>query len=218
MFTGLVETTGRIAARTARGSGQRIVVASDLGPLELGESISVNGACLTVAAMRTGQFEVDASTETLEKTTLGGLAVGSRVNLERAVRLADRLGGHLVSGHVDGVAEVAQTSEAGEALRVTLRAPDDLLPFIAPKGSVTLDGVSLTVNALRPEGFELMLIPHTLSVTTLGGMTAGRQLNLEVDLIARYVVHYLRATAGDGVPAGSRGLEAALRQAGFLTD
>lgn len=218
VFTGLVETTGRIVTRAQRGSGQRITVQSELGVLELGESISVSGACLTVAAMRGDQFDADVSTETLERTTLGGLGVGSRVNLERAVRLSDRLGGHLVSGHVDGIAAVRETSPAGDALRVRVRAPETLLPFIAPKGSVTLDGVSLTVNALWSQGFELMLIPHTLGVTTLGTIAAGRQLNLEVDLVARYVVHYLRATAGSGAPDESGGLETALRRSGFLNE
>ena len=194
MFTGLVEATGMLAARAPRGPGFRLSIASELSALVLGESISVNGACLTVTAIDGGRFEADISVETAERTTLGRLATGAELNLERSLRAGDRLGGHLVSGHVDGVARVRELCPAGEALRVGVEAPQPLRRYIAEKGSVTLDGVSLTVNAVTDEQFEIMLIPHTLAVTNLKALRAGAELNLEVDLVARYVLHYLEST------------------------
>jgi riboflavin synthase len=188
-------------------------IEAELGPLSLGESVSVNGACLTVAQHFAGGFEADVSLETVERTTLGSLAPGDLVNLERSLALGDRLGGHLVSGHVDGVADVTALSDAGEAMRVTLRAPPGLLPFIAEKGSVTLEGVSLTVNRVAGAEFEVMLIPHTREVTNLREMPIGRKLNLEVDLLARYVVRYLEATQGRTESTAS--LADALTRAGF---
>ena len=215
MFTGLVETTGQLRTRTRRGTGFRVEIATSLGPLSLGESVSVNGACLTVVDQDSSGFAADVSAETHERTTLGALAVGDPVNLERALAAGDRLGGHLVTGHVDGVATVAELSKEGDATRVLVEAPRDLLPFIAEKGSVALDGVSLTVNRVQGTRFELMLIPHTLAVTTLRTLSAGRRLNLEVDLVARYVVRYLAATGGGSGPGG---LEETLRRAGYLGD
>jgi riboflavin synthase len=212
VFTGLVEAMGRIARRTPRGTGVRMAVEAALGELSLGESIAVNGACLTVVTHDARGFEADVSVETLERTTLGGLAPGSVVNLERAMLPTTRLGGHLVSGHVDGVGTVRSVAAAGEAQRVEVEPPSDLLPFIAEKGSITLDGVSLTVNRLVGNRFELMLIPHTMAVTTLSGIAPGRKANLEVDLVARYVVRYL--TARNEPTEG--GLEGALRRAGFV--
>lgn len=217
VFTGLVEATGRLTRRTHRGPGYRIAIACELRPLTLGESISVSGACLTVTEIVPSGFEADVSVETNDRTVLGDLAPGGLVNLERSLRVGDRLGGHLVSGHVDGVAEVTAVEPAGEARRVVLRAPRELLAYIAPKGSVTLDGVSLTVNAvLPPDGFEIMLIPHTLRATTLGSIAPGRRLNLEVDVIARYVVRYLQVTSPEGAPsavAASENAESALARA-----
>lgn len=191
MFTGLVETTGKLEHRAPRGPGFALAIACELGPLELGESIAVNGACLTVARLTAGGFEADVSLETVERTTLGSVEVGADLNLERSLRLGDRLGGHLVSGHVDGIARVLDSEPAGEALRVRIEAPEALRRFIAAKGSVTLDGVSLTVNGVFESGFEIMLVPHTLSVTNLKALRAGTEHNLEIDLLARYVVHYL---------------------------
>ena len=191
MFTGLVEATGRLESRTARGPGFRLSIATGLQALELGESIAVNGACLTVTNIDGGRFDADISVETADKTTLGRISVGAELNLERSMQLGDRLGGHLVSGHVDGIARVREVAPAGDALRVKLEAPEPLRPFIAAKGSVCLDGVSLTVNAVSQEAFEIMLIPHTLKVTNLKALRADSELNLEVDLLARYVVHYL---------------------------
>ncbi|MFZ5895788.1 MAG: riboflavin synthase [Myxococcota bacterium] len=213
MFSGLVQSTGVIAARVARGPGFRMSLTADLGALTLGESVAVSGVCLTVAATTKSGFEADVSAETVDKTTLGRLANGARVNLERALALGDRLGGHLVQGHVDGVALVEHSEPVGEALRVVVKPPKSLQRFIAPKGSICLDGVSLTVNATQSGTFEVMLIPETLQRTTLQGVQRGRELNLEVDLLARYAVHWLESTSGS---ESSGGLEQALARAGYL--
>jgi riboflavin synthase len=215
MFSGLVQATGVISARAARGPGLRLGISSELGRLTLGESVAVNGVCLTVAACTQHGFEADVSGETVQRTTLSELSNGARVNLERALALGDRLGGHLVQGHVDGVAEVLRSEPVGEALHVFVRPPAELARFIAPKGSICLDGVSLTVNASQPAVFEVMLIPETLSRTTLQGVSRGRKLNLEVDLLARYAVHWLESSAGRG---SSDALEKALARAGFLSE
>lgn len=193
MFTGIVQGDGRVIAIAPIDGGVRLVLEAPLGALALGESVSVNGACLTVAALSPNGFAADLSRETLERTSLGALVPGSRVNLERALTLADRLGGHLVSGHVDGLARVASVEAVGETRRVHFECPRPLLRYIAEKGSVALDGVSLTVNAVSADGFCVMLIPHTLSMTTLGDLAPGRQLNLEVDQVARYVARFLEA-------------------------
>jgi riboflavin synthase len=207
MFSGLVAAVGRVERVDAVESGARLVVASPLGPFALGESISVSGACLTVAALVPGGFAADLSRETLARTTLGRLVPGNAVNLERALALGERLGGHLVSGHVDGLARVLRLEPEGGALGVTLEAPAPLLRFVAEKGSVTLDGVSLTVNGVSGTCFEVMLIPHTLEVTTLGALAVGRELNLEVDLVARYVARWL-----EGAPAAGDALVPDLRR------
>ena len=193
MFTGLVEKTGTIRERTRRGPGYRLVVETDLAGVQLGESIAVNGACLTVARLTGRGFEADVSLETAERTTLGELVVGSTVNLERALRLGDRMGGHLVSGHVDGIAETQSVEPAGEGRRVSVRYPELLAPYIAEKGSIALDGVSLTINHVHGSELTVMLVPHTWGVTNLRALAPGRRLNLEVDLLARYVVRYLSA-------------------------
>jgi riboflavin synthase len=159
-----------------------------------GESIAVSGACLTVVAPGAESFEADVSLETAEKTTLGRVAVGSELNLERSLRVGDRLGGHWVSGHVDGVARVESIAEHGEAWQVSVAFPPELRRFLAPKGSVALDGVSLTVNELGALSFQVMLIPHTRQITHFEHLALGTELNLEVDLVARYLVSYLEAT------------------------
>ncbi|MGC4090607.1 MAG: riboflavin synthase [Polyangiaceae bacterium] len=215
MFSGLVQATGTIAARSARGPGLRLAISADLGELTLGESVAVSGVCLTVVTQSARGFEADVSAETVERTTLGTLASGARVNLERALALGDRLGGHLVQGHVDGVARVERSERVGDALRVVVRPPAELVRFIAPKGSICLDGVSLTVNVCKGGVFEVMLIPETLERTTLAGIGAGRELNLEVDLLARYAVHWLESTSSAGA---SGGLESALARAGFMSE
>ena len=205
MFTGLVETTGTLRARDRRGPGYRLAVQSGLRGIHIGESVAVNGACLTATAVSGSSFEADLSLETAALTTLGRLPLGSAVNLERALQLGSRLGGHLVSGHVDGLARVEQVSTAGEALRVSLKFPEKLAAFVAEKGSVALDGVSLTVNGVSETTFEVMLVPHTRAATNLDRIEPGREMNLEVDLLARYVVRYLTAghAAWDGGQSAS---------------
>jgi riboflavin synthase len=220
VFTGLVQATGGIEARSVRGPGLRLAVRSDLTALELGESVSVNGACLTVVAATRGRFEADISRETAAVTTLGMLPIGTPVNLERSLRLSDRLGGHLVSGHVDASVGVLSVEPAGEARRVVVALPRSLAAFVAPKGSVALDGVSLTVNDVGPDCFSVMLIPETLRATTLGALDPGRQLNLEVDLLARYAVRWLEVSGAARTeldPAGAAdGLRAALERSGWM--
>jgi riboflavin synthase len=190
MFTGIVQDLGRIVSREMRGVDARLVISSkqlDLANTAIGDSISVQGVCLTVTSLTADSFSADVSHETLSLTTLGQLEVGSAVNLEPALRAGDRLGGHLVSGHVDGIAHVASTGRDGDSLRVRVTVPDDLARYIARKGSVTLDGVSLTVNEVEGATFGVNLIPHTKVVTTLGKLQPGARLNLEVDQMARYV-------------------------------
>jgi len=189
MFTGLVAVLGTLEGRSPRGPGARLDIHArfDDGPLELGESIAIDGACLSVDAIASDGFEVDASAETLARTTLGKLQPGARVHLERALRVGDRLGGHLVTGHVDGVGSVVERRPLGEAVWMKLRAPVELARFVAEKGSISIDGVSLTVNAVSADRFEIVLIPHTLERTKLGALGAGDAVNVEVDLIARYV-------------------------------
>jgi len=198
MFTGLVETTGKLVARSPRGPGARLLVAAPLGALALGESISVSGVCLTVDAITKDGFEADASAETLAKTTLGALALGARVNLERALRLDSRLGGHIVSGHVDGVGALVSREPLGDAERVVFRAPAELMRFIAPKGSIAVDGVSLTVNSVKDETFAVAIIPRTQKETLLGDVAPGGAVNLEIDLLARYVLRLMQASTGQG--------------------
>ena len=189
MFTGLVQEVGRIRAATIQGGDQRLEVEFGSLPaerLQPGASVSVDGVCLTVAALGSTTFIADVSAETLRVTTLGSRQAGSRVNLEPALRAGDALGGHWVSGHVDGLAEVTGTSRDARSLRVELLAPREFARYIARKGSVTLDGVSLTVNDVNGSAFSINLIPHTLEVTTLGALAPGAKLNLEIDLLARY--------------------------------
>jgi riboflavin synthase len=197
----------------------RLGIQHPLGKLELGESVAINGVCLTVVESNTTRFVVDVSQETLQVTALSRASTGGELNLERALRLGDRLGGHLVSGHVDGLAQVRSLQQAGQASAVEFSAPTALLVFVATKGSVTLDGVSLTVNRVQDDGFEVMLIPHTRAVTTLGKLAIGSQVNLEVDLLARYVCRYLdmRGQSPSLRPgAASAGLEEALKRSGLM--
>jgi riboflavin synthase len=196
MFTGLVEGVGRVLALEPRGGDLRLRIGVGTLPFDgvaLGESIAVSGVCLTVIAFDATSFDADASTETLSLTTLGGLAVGHAVNLERAMRPTDRLGGHLVSGHVDGLGRVLSVHDDARAQRWRFAAPAALLKYIAVKGSICVDGVSLTVNAVDGEGFEVALIPHTVSHTAFATTRVGDAVNLEVDLVARYVERLLSA-------------------------
>jgi riboflavin synthase len=201
MFTGLIEGVGTLAAREDRGGDARLRI--DVGSLPwlgggasdviLGESIAVNGACMTVVEFDAESFAFDASTESLALTTLGRLPIGARVNLERAMRASDRLGGHLVTGHVDGIGQVLDIREDARAQRWRIAAPPELMRYIARKGSICVDGVSLTVNAVDEAGFEVALIPHTVAHTAFAATRAGDVVNLEIDLVARYVERLLAA-------------------------
>lgn len=194
MFTGIVETLGRVARRDRRDGGARLTLATarPLPRLALGESISVDGACLTVTARRGRRFTVDVSPETLRRTTLGGLVPGARVNLERALRVGDRLGGHVVLGHVDGVGHLRSIHPEGEWLLYRFAAPNALAPYLVEKGSIAVDGVSLTVFACRRGAFTVALIPHTLAKTTLGDRRPGDRVNLEADVLLKHIAHMLR--------------------------
>ena len=198
MFTGLIQGVGRLAAREPMQGDVRLRVEVGSLPFEQvqpGESIAINGACMTVVEFDAASFGVDASSETLSLTTLGTLPLGAAVNLERAMRPSDRLGGHLVSGHVDGLGRVQRIADDGRAQRWHFTAPASLLRYIARKGSICVDGVSLTVNAVDGEGFEVALIPHTISHTAFATTALGDAVNLEVDLVARYVERLLSAEA-----------------------
>jgi riboflavin synthase len=190
MFTGIVEELGSVRSVTANEGGARFVFESEivLDDIELGASIAVNGCCLTVTAHDETTWSADAVIETLARTNLGGLAAGDGVNLERPVRLADRLGGHMVQGHVDatGTVRSREPQPDGSEL-ITIDAPDDVLRYVVHKGSITVDGVSLTVARRADDGFAVALIPHTLAVTTLGARAPGDRVNLEADLIAKYI-------------------------------
>lgn len=192
MFTGIVTGLGTVRTMTPNGDGRdmRLVIAtpwSNTTDIPRGASIACSGACLTAVAVGADWFAVDASAETLSKTTLGAWRVGSRVNLERPMRVGDELGGHIVAGHVDGVAEVLAAEPVHGSVRWTFRVPDPLARFIAPKGSVAIDGVSLTVNEVRGPEFAVNVIPHTAAVTTFGFLKPGDPVNIEIDTVARYV-------------------------------
>ena len=193
MFTGIITDLGRVQ-RLRRGDLLDLTIATafDISATPIGASIACSGACLTVVAVEPGAFSVQASLETLACTTLRRWEVGMPVNLERSLRLGDELGGHLVLGHVDGVARIVERRSEAESVRFIVEVPIELSPFIAPKGSVALDGVSLTVNELAQDRFGVNIIPHTLSCTTFGQAQPGQQMNLEIDLIARYVARLLR--------------------------
>jgi riboflavin synthase len=194
VFTGIVAMTGRVERLERRDRGARLTLTTrrPLPRLALGESIAVNGACLTVVAPRGRRFSVDVSPETLRRTTLGTLAAGARVNLERALRMGDRLGGHIVLGHVDGVGRVRAIRPEGEWLLYRFTTPPALAPYLVEKGSIAVDGVSLTVFACRGNTFTVALIPHTLAETTLGARHPGDVVNLEADVLLKHIARMLR--------------------------
>lgn len=192
MFTGIIEAVGSVQAAKAAGAGQRVTLNAgvlDLADVKAGDSIAVNGVCLTVTGLATRQLEFDVSHETLDCTI--GFSSGTRVNLEKSLRLADRFGGHLVSGHVDGVGSVVRFDPVGDNRLLVIETPHELAKYIARKGSVAVNGVSLTVNAVDRGKFEINLIPHTLRATNLDGLVAGAKVNLEVDMLARYAERFL---------------------------
>ena len=188
MFTGIVTDIGTLRALERRGDLRaRIATGYDTAGIDMGASIACDGVCLTVVGLGSDWFDVDISAETVSKTNLDAWTEGKRLNLERALKVGDELGGHIVSGHVDGVAEIIAMAEEGGSTRVTLRAPEGLARFIAPKGSVALNGTSLTVNEVNGPDFGINFIPHTKSVTTWGDAALGDRVNLEIDTLARYV-------------------------------
>ena len=200
MFTGIIQSVGRVAAVEPRGGDLHLVIdASELASridaqrLAVGESVAVNGCCLTVLEPAAGRFSADVSRESLALTTLGDLAAGDPVNLEPALRAGDPLGGHLMSGHVDGRAQVVSLQRDARSMRVVIEVPEAFARFIAPKGSVGLDGISLTVNEVTGRRFGVNLIPHTVEVTTFGSLREGQWVNLEVDPMARYLERLLAA-------------------------
>jgi riboflavin synthase len=213
MFTGLVEGVGKITEVRRMAEGLRLAVTPPfpVAELALGESMAVSGACLTVAAIRDRAFQVDVSPETLARSTLSAKQVGDRVNLERALRLGDRLGGHLVTGHVDGLGVLKERRQGPDHLELAFELPPPLAPLVIEKGSIAVDGVSLTVNALRGRVFTVNIIPYTAKDTTLDGLKVGDRVNLETDIIGKYVARLLAAR----LPAESELTEAFLERHGF---
>ena len=222
MFTGIIEAVGEIAELRAQGGDLRLRVRTgklDLSDVRPGDSVAVSGVCLTAVELPGDGFWADVSGETLGRTALGGLRPGDRVNLEKALTPTTRLGGHLVSGHVDGLGEVSRFYQDARSWRLHVRAPQNLARYIAEKGSICVDGVSLTVNGVGDVGgaeFDLNIVPHTLSMTTIADYQVGRKVNLEVDVIARYLERLLIGGSG-GADAAAGGVSAELlRQRGFL--
>ena len=219
MFTGIIESIGKIAKMEKHGGDVRLHIATgklDLSDVALGDSIAVNGVCLTAVVLPGDGFVADVSNETLSLTSLGQLSTGSPVNLEKALTMSTRLGGHLVSGHVDGLGEVIAKSEDARSIRFTVKAPDELAKYIAHKGSITVDGTSLTVNAVKGAKFELNIVPHTAQETIMSEYEVGRKVNLEVDLVARYLERLLLGDkAADANAEGGLNMQK-LMEAGFV--
>jgi len=219
MFTGIIESIGKIAKMEQRGGDVRLHIATgklDLSDVALGDSIAVNGVCLTAVVLPGDGFVADVSNETLSLTSLGQLSTGSPVNLEKALTMSTRLGGHLVSGHVDGLGEVIAKSEDARSIRFTVKAPDELAKYIAHKGSITVDGTSLTVNAVKGAEFELNIVPHTAQETIMSEYEVGRKVNLEVDLVARYLERLLLGDkAANAYAEGGLNMQK-LMEAGFV--
>lgn len=218
MFTGIIAATGFISEVQPKGADTRLRINTgklDLSDVQLGDSIAVNGVCLTVVELPGDGFWADVSQETLSKTTLAKAAQGTKVNLEKALTPTTRLGGHLVSGHVDGIGEVVSREPAGRSVHFRLRAPKELARYIAQKGSICVDGISLTVNAVEQQTFDLNIVPHTLAETTMADFETGREVNLEVDIIARYLERMLSSDGVQAVDSGRISKEF-LAQNGFI--
>lgn len=219
MFTGIIQAVGRIAAIEPKGADMRLYVQTgklDLTDVALGDSIAVSGVCLTAIELPGDGFWADVSNETLQRTALGAVVSGSQVNLEKALTPASRLGGHLVSGHVDGVGVVCERRDDGRSVRFRLQAPDELARYIAEKGSICIDGVSLTVNAVQGAQFDINIVPHTLQATTLEAYRVTQRVNLEVDLIARYLERLLLGDQAASPVQGGRISPEFLAEHGFL--
>lgn len=199
MFTGIVEGMGTVTAVQRTGEMLRLTIAppAALTDMVVGDSICVNGACLTVSALGHGGFQADCSPETLERTTVGSLRPSDEVNLERALKMSDRLGGHLVTGHVDARGSVGEVTRGAGSLEVTIKVPRELAPYLVVKGSVAVDGISLTVSEVGVDTFTVAVIPYTAENTTLGKRQAGDGVNIEVDIIGKYVKRFLEKTQGD---------------------
>ncbi len=193
MFTGIIEGLGKITGIRPAGEGKRLALASDfpLTDSKIGDSIAVNGACLTAVMISKSRFEVDVSPETLDKTILKNIKINDRVNIERALRLSDRLDGHLVSGHIDGTGRITHKSRKGNAILVGFSVDHSLARFMIPKGSVAIDGISLTINTCDEQNFEISIIPHTAEITTIGIKNIGDAVNIETDMIGKYVENFL---------------------------
>ena len=217
MFTGIIEATGHIAAIKRSGQDAQLTIQSDtldFSDVKLGDSIASNGVCLTVASLAAHSFTADVSGETLSRTLFGSYQTGQRINLEKALLPTTRLGGHLVSGHVDGIAIVSKVEKTGQSWQIYLQSPDELSRYIAEKGSVTIDGISLTVNELTTNGFRLTIVPHTARETTIQALQAGSKVHLEVDLLARYIERLLQGKQA-AAPASHVTMNL-LQQSGFL--
>ena len=213
MFTGIVEELGVVARRDPSGAFQRLALRASqvLEDMKIGDSINIDGACQTVVEVSGGEFAVESVEETLRRTTLGGLRVGDRVNLERAMRLGDRLGGHLVSGHVEGIGRILKREERPHNTVLTIGLPEELSRYVVPKGSIAVDGISLTVASVPDGAFAVSIIPHTLRHTTLGERRSGDRVNLETDMIAKYVERLVERPFG----STSRLSEEWLKRMGF---
>jgi riboflavin synthase len=219
MFTGIIQAIGRVESLESRGGDLRLTINSgqlDLDDVVLGDSIATNGICLTVIELTGQGFKADVSRETIKLTTLHQLKSASPVNLEKALTLNTRLGGHLVSGHVDGVGEILSRSDDARSIRFSVAAPNELAKYIAHKGSICVDGVSLTVNGVNGSQFELNLVPHTLQETIMDGYQAGTQVNLEVDLIARYLERLMMGELAAEKNTTMGVTEALLMERGFI--
>jgi riboflavin synthase len=219
MFTGIIEGLGTLSGIQSSGQGRRLTLTADfdLSQTRIGDSIAVNGACLTAVELGKRRFAADVSPETLSRTTLGKAVVGERVNLERALRLSDRLDGHLVSGHIDGTGIIHRREPAGNAVIVTVQVPESLSRYMIQKGSVAVDGISLTINQCSAGYFEVSIIPHTAGLTTIGFKPVGASVNIETDMIGKYVERFLMPHRPSQEPEAKGGLDMQfLARSGFL--
>ena len=206
MFTGIIEGLGAISAIRSAGRGKRLTIESDfdLDQTKIGDSICVSGACLTAVKIDRRNFEVDISPETLQMTTFSQARVGERVNLERALRLSDRIDGHLVSGHIDGIGQIRQRETLGNAIIVTIEVAESMARYMIVKGSVAVDGISLTINTCSPDSFSVSIIPHTADLTTIGFKNKRDPVNIENDMIGKYVERFMNGVSGRGKDAAEK--------------
>ena len=221
MFTGIIEGLGAVSALRSTGQGRRMTVEADfdLNQTKIGDSLCVSGACLTAVKIDGRHFEVDISPETLQVTTFGQAKIGQRVNIERALKLSDRIDGHLVSGHIDGVGSIRQRETVGNAIIVTIEVPEALTRYMINKGSVAVDGISLTINACDAGSFSVSIIPHTAKLTTIGFKNKGDPVNIETDMLGKYVEKFMHARSGrkDAMAKKTSGIDKAyLIKTGFL--